>query len=234
MVDYGAYYVPAKKKEQENKKPVTPGMMKKEEIGPLLDEAIEHYGKAVKGDKEAAKTALELLKRIHLADTSNCRVEAYLGAATALQGRDILDPIQRFKLAMKGLKMLDHAVACEAGNIEFRRLRGQVCFKLPEMYFHRTATAIEDFSYMIAQYEENHNIFTADEYSKLLFDLGTAYQNLNRTEDANKIFSKLLSITDDPKYKGMIEQVKTSTAASPNAVPAEGEDKPKKKVWKML
>jgi len=44
--------------------------------------------------------------------------------------------------------MLDHALALEPENVKIRYLRSQVCRKLPEMYFHRTGTLIEDLSYL--------------------------------------------------------------------------------------
>ena len=171
-----------------------------------FEKALSYHELGIKGDKEAVKNGYELLKKLHSQNPDDSIIEAYFGSITTLMGRDDINPINRFKLSMKGLKSLDHAVLQEADNIEIRFLRGKVCYRLPEMYFHRTDTAVEDFGYLISRYEKDSDVFSEERYWQLLFDLGTAYKNIDRTREAQAAWEKLLSVTDDPKYKKLVKQ----------------------------
>ncbi|MCX7922093.1 MAG: tetratricopeptide repeat protein [Clostridia bacterium] len=171
-----------------------------------LEEAIKLHKLGTEGDKEAVKKCYELLKMIHSTQPGNYLAEAYFGSATSLLGRDEINPNQRFKLAMKGLKLMDNAVSKQPDNIEIRLLRGQVCYRLPEMYFHRTATALEDFDFIISTYEKDANSVSDETYRQVLFNLGGAYKNLNRMQEAENVWRKLLSIAPESKYVQMVRQ----------------------------
>lgn len=183
-------------------------MDNKNELPPvdIFAEAVSLHNLGVDGDKEAVKKAHKMFKKICAENPQDCLAEAYLGSTTALLGRDDIDPNKRFKLALNGLKILDRAVSKEPDHIEIRILRGFVCYRLPEMFFHRLATAVEDFSYVSSRYEKNHKTVSRDFYWKILFDLGLAYKQLNRIEDAHKTWKKLLSVTRDPKYAELLKQ----------------------------
>jgi tetratricopeptide (TPR) repeat protein len=172
----------------------------------LFTEAVSLYRLGIAGDKKAVAQAYELLKKVHESDPDNRLVEAYLGSATSLLGRDAADPNERFKLVLQGLKVLDKLVSLEPENTEIRTLRAFQCSKLPEMYFHRTDTAIEDFSYLVSRFEENNSLFPTEFYYQILIELGSAYNRLDRKKEAQAIFKKLLSKTDDPKYQALVEQ----------------------------
>lgn len=179
---------------------------KNKEYQAAFNEAVELHSHGINGDKEAVKKACEIFKKLCSQDPQNRLVEAYFGSVTALMGRDAVNPNDRFKLAMKGLKTLDHAVSVEPDNIDIRSIRGHVCYRLPEMYFHRTGTAIEDFTYMISRYEEDSSCFTEEYYWQILFYLGSAYKELNRLQDAQAVWKKLLTVTSDPRYRKMVMQ----------------------------
>ncbi len=181
-----------------DKKPATP-----EEV---FAEAVNLHKLGVNGDKEAVQKAHKMLKEICAADPQNCLAEAYLGSATALLGRDEIDPDKRFKLVLQGLKILDRAVSKEPEHIGIRILRGSVCYNLPDFYFHRLTTAAEDFSYLVSRYEADKKIFSQDFYWKILFDLGSAYKQLQRSKESESIWGKLWSVTTDPKYKELLRQ----------------------------
>lgn len=117
-----------------------------EEQQTLYSQAIELYQKGLDGDSDAVVKSHEIFKKLYLQAPGNIMVEAHYGCLTSLLGRDEFNPNERFKLAMKGLKILDRAVSKESENIEIRNLRGYVCLRLPDMYFHRTSTAVEDFT----------------------------------------------------------------------------------------
>ncbi|MGI6605415.1 MAG: tetratricopeptide repeat protein [bacterium] len=165
----------------------------------LLAEAIELHNLGVNGDKEAVQKCYELLQQIRETNPDNVLAEAYFGSATSLLGRDAIDPNKRFKLAIQGVKILDQAVSKAPDNIDIRTLRGYVCLRLPELYFHRTATAIEDFTYLVSRYEQDQP-FSTEFYWKILFDLGVAYKQIEQIKEAEATWRKLLSAAPDPKY----------------------------------
>lgn len=158
--------------------------------------AVELVELGVEGDKGAVKKAYELFKKMHEADPDNPLIEAYYGNVITLLGRDAFDPMERFKLVIKGLDILDNAVSKEPETIQIRILRGKVCHRIPQKFFHRTTTAIEDFKYLVSRYEQDPGIFSPGLYKQLLNDLKDAYQRLGWDQEAESISRKIASLTD--------------------------------------
>lgn len=174
--------------------------------GKSFDEAVNLHKLGVEGDKEAVRKAYRLFKEIWSENPDNHLVEAYLGSTTALLGRDDPNLNEKFKLAIDGLKLLDSAVSKEPKNLEIRTLRGHVCFNLPDLYFHRLTTAVEDFEFLISRYSRNKKALSRDFYIKTIFDLGSAYKQLGRSEEAKTTWKKLLTLTKDNKYLNLLRQ----------------------------
>lgn len=172
---------------------------------PNFTKGVQLHDQAVNGDKEATGQAYELLKAASLAYPDDPVVRAYYGSATALMGRDALEQNERFSLGMRGVKLLDKAVGAAPDNVTVRTLRAYVCYRLPEMYFHRTYTAVEDFRHLAELYEKNPRLFADGFYWQILFDLGQAYQTLGRKTEARETWKKLLSVTKDPKYRELLK-----------------------------
>ncbi|MFZ5644240.1 MAG: tetratricopeptide repeat protein [Bacillota bacterium] len=172
----------------------------------LLDKAICLHKLGVEGDKEAVREAYDILGKVHELAPDNNYAEAYYGSATCLLGRDVADPMEKFNKAIRGLKILDRCVAREPGNVEIRTLRAKVCYRLPERYFHRTETAIEDFTYMADICEKEAGVFPQEFYCQVLYDLGASYKRLGRNSEAESTWQKLLKSTSDPKYLKLIEK----------------------------
>lgn len=169
-----------------------------------FDELVRYHNLGVDGDKEAVKKAYELGKKMYEADSKNHLVQAYYGSATSLLGRDAIDPGERMKLAMQGLKILDNAVLQDSQNIDIRVLRAYVSYRLPEMFFHRTFNAIDDFKYLVSRYEQDNNALRQEFYWQLLYDLGLAYKTVNKTNEYEKTWRKLSSVSTDPKYNNLL------------------------------
>ncbi|WP_139489877.1 hypothetical protein [Brevibacillus dissolubilis] len=171
----------------------------------MFEEVKQWHQKGIEGDKEAVKQASSLMAKIRLKVFNNTLVDAYHGSIQALQARDLISPMDRLDKANKGLKALDRAVAKEPDNQEIRFLRGNVAFNLPEMYFHRNKTAVEDFEFLIALYEKDSKAFAKETYWKLLYKLGAAYKNLEKETEAKAAWQKLLSKTTDTGYRKLLQ-----------------------------
>ncbi|MBO8169876.1 MAG: tetratricopeptide repeat protein [Thermoanaerobacteraceae bacterium] len=186
----------------------------------LLVEAVKLHDAGVNGDKEAVVQAHEILEKLREANPQDPIVEGYYGSTIALLGRDAVDPNERFVKALEGLKILDRVVSNNPDHIQVRSLRGFVSYRLPEMYFHRTTTAIEDFNYLINRYEQDNTVFSEQFYWQLLYNLGHAYKNVNNTEKAEETWYKLLNTAADTRYQELlkaegiqIEQQSTQTTS---------------------
>lgn len=171
----------------------------------LFEKIINLHELGVDGDKAAVQKAQTLLTKLCVQNPNDTLAKAYLGSITTLMGRDAIDPQERLRYAMKGCKIIDEAVAKAPNDISIRSLRAYVCLELPESFFHRTKTAIEDFSYLISLYEKDNKILAKEFYFQLLFDLGTAYKNIEQQSKAEAIWKRLLSLTSDPKYIKLVK-----------------------------
>jgi len=174
--------------------------------GEFFAAAVNLHDLGVKGDQEAVQKARRMFEEIWSENPDHHLAEAYLGSATALLGRDHPNLDEKFRLAVEGLKLLDSAVSKDENNVEIRILRGHVCFNLPEMYFHRLATAVEDFEFLISGYRRNKRVFSKEFYLETMFNLGSAYKQLGRSEEAEAVWKKLLFRTRDPKYLNRLRQ----------------------------
>lgn len=172
-----------------------------------LKAAVALHQKAIEGDKEAAKKALTILKKLKTDVINNPTIEAYFGSASALVAKDHIDLIEKMNLAKRGLKALDKAVKAEPENYEFRLLRGNVAFRLPEMYFKRTKTAIEDFQFLISEYKSRNKNITKNLYCEILLNLGKCYQTLGDFEKADQAWNQLLK-ENNRKYNTLVENAK--------------------------
>ena len=113
----------------------------------------------VDGDKTAVQETFDLINKVRRIFPVNPLIDAYYGSILALLGRDALDPMERLGKVHQGLKYLDKAVQQEPDHLEIRILRGYVCYRLPEIFFHKTATGVEDFTYLRECYQKDPRVF---------------------------------------------------------------------------
>jgi tetratricopeptide (TPR) repeat protein len=172
----------------------------------LFSEAVELHKKGVDGDKEAVKKAYDLLENVRNLCSNNSLVEAYYGSTLALQGRDLVDPLEKIKKAIKGLKILDQVVSKEPDNLEIRILRAFTCSRVPEEFLHRSSVAIEDLTYLLSRYESGRLVFSERLYWDLLYELGSVYKNVGKHQESQKIWQKLYAKTTDKKYRKLLKQ----------------------------
>lgn len=173
-----------------------------------LDEGVELHTRAREGDREATRSAYEYFSQLHRDYPEDDLVTAYYADCLSMTGRDATDSSQQFTNAISAIQMLEQTVNRCPDDVEIRMLRGYHAFRLPEAFFRRTKTAIEDFEYIIQQYEEDDSLLTPGEYWQLLYDLGQAYQRIGNEEQAQSVWEKLLADSPDEKYRSLIESQK--------------------------
>ena len=80
---------------------------------------------------------------------------------------------------------------------------------IAQMFFKRTQTAIEDFTFLIDNYEQNKSKEVSREfYFQLLFDLGMAYRNIGNETKAVSTWDKLQKLTTNSKYLNLVKKAK--------------------------
>jgi len=157
----------------------------------VMAKGIEFHELAVQGNPGAAQEALKWLDQARQMDPDDPKAQAYYGSALALVGRDSIDPLERFAKVLQGLKILDRTAAAYGESVPVRILRAYVNYRLPEEYFHRTQTAIEDFCFLIDRYEEDSTVFSEQFYWQLLSDLATAYRTIGKEDEALAVEEQL-------------------------------------------
>lgn len=173
-------------------------------------EATALFKTGVNGDRESVQEALRLLEELRAEVPDHLLIQAYYGGALCLLGRDLTDAVERSAHVIRGLKLLDQAVGRDPANFEVRVLRENICVNLPEMYFHRNATVVEDCQFLIACYEKYPESIGADLYFQFLYNLGLAYRNLGQDEASAAAFRKLCAASNDPKYQALLAPGATS------------------------
>ncbi|NLW06512.1 MAG: hypothetical protein GX039_00795 [Clostridia bacterium] len=172
----------------------------------IFKEAVQLHDAGTEGDKEAVIKAHNLLQKLRQQFPDDHLVEAYYGSTLALLGRDAIDPLERFKKANQGLKILDRIVNSAPDNARVRILRAYVSYRVPEEFFHRTPTAIADFQHLVTLYEQDRSILPQTSYWQILYNLGAAYQRSGNNDAAQKIWAKLLEETNDPHYRQLVQR----------------------------
>ncbi len=157
----------------------------------IMARGVELHDLAVQGKAGASQEALKWLEQALQMQPDHPLAQAYYGSALALVGRDSIDPQERVVKALRGLKILDRTAAAYGDLVPVRILRGYVAYRLPEEYFYRTQTAIEDFSFLIQRYEQDSTIFSEEFCRQLLSDLAKAYRTVGKEEQALKVEEKL-------------------------------------------
>ena len=117
-------------------------------------EAKSLHNKGVDGNKKAVIKANKMLLNLREAEPKNALIEAYYGSTLVLLGRDAVNILERADKAQEGLDALNRAVSLDSNHQEIRLLRGNICLRLPESFFHCSETAIEDFTFLLDHYKE--------------------------------------------------------------------------------
>ena len=166
-----------------------------------LTRGIEFHNLSVRGEKSATKEAVYWLERAMELSPENPESRAYYGSALALLGRDSVDPQERFAKVLEGLRILDQVVKAHPDQIAIRTVRAYVNYRLPELYFHRSQVAIDDFLFLIDQYNKDTNVFAERFYWQLLYDLGKAYMNIGSKQEAMAVWQELALLGPDETYR---------------------------------
>ncbi|RKP56233.1 hypothetical protein D7Z26_06225 [Cohnella endophytica] len=171
-----------------------------------LASAVDLHNKGLIGDADAVREANIVFEQLRKDYPDHPIAVAFHGSIMSLIARDESNPMIRFQWANRGLKLLDEAVASSPLDNRIRMLRGSISYHLPEQFFHRTETAIEDYLILIDRELHTPGSIPKEKYEKLIYELGDAYHRTDRLQEAELCWSMLLTQTADPKYRHLIKQ----------------------------
>jgi hypothetical protein len=157
-----------------------------------FEEAKKLHYRGVDGDKKAVKSANQEFSKLRITEPDNALIEAYYGSSLALLARDAVKPMEKADKAQDGLDALNRAVTMDPNQKEIRLLRANVCLRLPESFFHCTQTAIEDFSFLLDRYQKNSSYLTQKQFSEILRNLRSAFENAGKPDEANAVMQRLV------------------------------------------
>lgn len=181
-----------------------------------LDQAIQLQKEGVEGNVTAVQEANRLLEQLRLDHPGHPLTDAYHGSVMILIARDKSKPLEKLRWSKRGLKLLDGAVAAAPNDDMIRILRGKAAYNLPEKYFHRTQTAIDDYVFLIDREMRQAGTLEEEEYLQLIYELGEAYYRIGRNKDAANSWRRLEEQTEDPKYQQLAKQKLESVKGKPS------------------
>lgn len=157
------------------------------------------------GDKNAVNKANEIFSKLRKAAPDNALIEAYYGTTMLLIARDKISPLSKLKETIAGMKILDEAVSADPENSRIRLLRGRAAYRLPEKYFQRTQTAIEDYTFLIDREMQKEDFLNTEKYLQVNYELGEAYSRIGRNQDATICWNNLISETQDTDFLRLLK-----------------------------
>jgi len=182
-----------------------------------LDEAVNLHRAGITGDANAVEEANRLLEQLRLDYPGRPLADAYHGSAMILTARDKTKVMEKLKWARRGLKLLDDAAAADSQDTMIRLLRGKAAYNLPEKYFHRTETAIEDFGFLIERDVESSGLLEREEYLELIYELGDANYRIGRNQAAAMSWSRLAQAAGEhPRFLNLARQKLQTVEGKPD------------------
>jgi len=178
---------------------------KKRWVKELPEEGLQLYERALEGDREATFQAFEIFSQALEKHRKNPLVQAYYADCLSMTGKYQHDVPGMIGITIKAMKTFDRLVAAYPDNVQLRFMRAYHSFRLPETFFHRTATAIEDFHVLTDRYREDSSIMPEPLYWQMLYDLGASYARLGMEEEARQVWAQLTEQNADPRYRELVE-----------------------------
>ncbi|MEK3884497.1 hypothetical protein [Paenibacillus sp. PL2-23] len=177
--------------------------------------AIEQHNLGVGGDSAAVVGAIALLEPLYRQHPGHALIAAYYGSALVLSARDKSGMTEKFRTAAMGMKLLDEAVAASPQDRVVRLLRGRNAYNLPEQYFQRSGTAIEDYTFIVNQHWSGERPLDTEAYAKLVYELGDACARIGRNADAAGWWARLENETSGSQMLPLAQKRLESVANKP-------------------
>lgn len=180
-----------------------------------LQQAVTLHMEAVNGNAAAALEANRLFEQLRQSFPGDPVVTAYFGSSLVLVSRDTTKVMEKMRLSREGMRLLDEAVASSPNDAVIRLLRGKNAYQLPEQYFQRTRTMIEDYTFLLEQYLLGGALPASVSYDELVQELGEGFARIGRNQEASELWSRLEQLSGDPVRSSLLRQKQSDLAGKP-------------------
>jgi tetratricopeptide (TPR) repeat protein len=171
----------------------------------FLEQVTSLRKDALGGNKKAVQDMQQLLERARADYPGHPLVDAYYGLTMILIAKDKTSPLGKLKGTKAGLKILDEAVSAAPQDGRIRLLRGRAAYRLPEKYFQRSQTVIDDYTFLIDREMHEEGFLKTENYLQLLYELGEVYCRIGRNQAAIICWKRLKNETQDPDFLHLLE-----------------------------
>lgn len=179
-----------------------------EEPGATGAQVREHFFKAIQGDEEAMRRALELLEAKLAENPDHPEALVYHGSLQMARSGELFesgDQAGGMALWSQGLQEMDRAVEVAPERLDVRIPRGATLLFIsrevpPEIAPGLLRRSVEDYGAAYEVQQEHLAQLSTHSRGELLLGLADGYQRLGRTDTADDLFRKAVALLPDTEY----------------------------------
>lgn len=160
---------------------------------------IAYHNLATLKIKDASRKAVAYLQKAHSLSPNDDEVQAYLGSATTMVGRDSWNILTKISNVNKGIKMMDQAVARLPENIAVRMVRANNSLDLPK-FFKRKEIAKKDFQHLETLIVKPSSNIAPDIKAEVFYQLGKFYKREGNILLAREYFKKAVNASPNSPW----------------------------------
>ena len=186
-----------------------------------LEEIVDLHFRTFTGDSSDLLQAYESIQEAYDENPDDPVIAAFYADYLSLTGRDSADAASIFGNAIKAIRKFDELVEKNPDILEVRLLRACHSYRLPDAFFKRMTSAVNDFEYLIEAYENGGCALSREMYFKLLFILGKAYWQLGLKDETDRVWKKLLDSGCGMMYRKLVDKHFSEEAGVPGQEPVQ-------------
>ena len=160
---------------------------------------IAYHNLATLKVKDASRKAVAYLQKVYSLSPNDNEVQAYLGSATTMAGRDSWNVLTKIGTVSKGIKMIDDAVVRMPDSIVIRMVRANNSLDLPDL-FKRKEIAKKDFQQLEILITKSPVKVEPDIKAEILYQLGMFYRRENNDLMAKEYFKKAINASPNSQW----------------------------------
>lgn len=215
----GNKYLQLLRAEGVNVNPFDLGSQADERRRQILAKGVALHDAAEAGDRLAANEAYMVFRQAAQEYPGDAVFGAYMASSDSLVGKYSPNSAVMFASAINALEVLDKLVKKAPQDIAVRMIRAGHSYRLPEPFFHRTASAIADYESLLDEYPHNQDRINQAQHAMMLFRLGDCYHRLGMSDEAARTWRRLLLQYPDTQYRQCVES-KLGADSQSDATPA--------------
>ncbi len=174
-------------------RPASPDIQKFKMLG------IAYHNLATLKEKDASRKAVEYLQKAWVLSPNDGEVQAYLGSAITMTGRDSWNVLTKIGTVNKGIRIIDDAVVSMPDSIVVRMVRAKNSLDIPD-FFKRKEISKKDFQYLEVLITKASVNVDPDIKAEIFYQLGMFCRRGNNDLMAKEYFKKAINASPDSRW----------------------------------